>query len=112
MVKITFESDGAERPRMVSLDDILTIIIDKEAENTEKSCFDFIKAHEISIMQNIKKYTLDVKNKDLLNLDEEQMGYAVEETATELTDTITKANFDYLKHGMKLGIRILFELMA
>ena len=49
---------------------------------------------------------------DLSGLDEEQTGYAVEETAADLTDSITKANFDYLKHGMKLGIRMLFDLMV
>ena len=37
MTKITLETDGAESPRMVSIDDILAMLIDKEAENQKKS---------------------------------------------------------------------------
>ncbi len=112
MTKITLETDGAESPRMVSIDDILAMLIDKEAENQKKSYFEFIKTHDAAVMKNIKKYTLEVKDMDFSGLDEEQTGYAIEETAADLTDSITKANFDYLKHGMKLGIRMLFDLMV
>ena len=34
----------------------------------------------------------------------------IEETAAGITDAVVKANFDYLKHGMKLGVRLLVEL--
>ena len=37
-MKITFETDGSkDNGRMVSLDDVLAMLIDKEAENPEKS---------------------------------------------------------------------------
>lgn len=36
----------------------------------------------------------------------------IEESAVDLTDAVTKANFEYLKSGMKLGVRMLFELMV
>lgn len=112
MIKITFETDGTDSSRMVSLDDILAMLIDKEAENPEKSYFDFIKTHDSSILTQIKKYTMDVKGKDFSKLDEIQSEYVIEETAIDLRDAVTKANFDYLKHGMKLGIRLLLDLMA
>lgn len=53
-----------------------------------------------------------MKEKDFLNLDEFQVESMIEEIAINLTDAITKANFDYFKNGMKLGIRMLFELMV
>lgn len=112
MIKITFEADGTDSSRMVSLDDILTMLIDKEAENPEKTYFDFIKTHDSSILTQIKKYTMEVKDKDFSKLDEIQAEYMVEETATDLRDAVTAANFDYLRGGMKLGVRLLFELMV
>lgn len=112
MIKITFETDGTDSSRMVSLDDILAMLIDEEAENPEKSYFDFIKTHDSSILTQIKKYTMEVKDKDFSKLDEIQAEYMVEETATDLSDAVTKANFDYLKNGMKLGIRLLLDLMS
>ena len=112
-MKITFETDGSkDNGRMVSLDDVLAMLIDKEAENPEKSYFDFIKVHDSNILAQIKKYTADIKEKDLSALGREQMEYMIEETATGITDAVVKANFDYLKHGMKLGARLLFELMV
>lgn len=112
MTKITLETDGAESPRMVSLDDILAMLIDKEAENQERSYFDFIKTHDSSILTQIKKYTLEVKDRDFSNLDEVQTESMIEESAIDLTDAVTRANFEYLKSGMKLGVRMLFELMV
>ena len=112
MTKITFETDGKDHTNMVSIDDILAILIDKEAENPERAYFDFTKSHDISIMTQVKKYTMDVKEKDFSNLDEFHVESMIEETAINLTDAITKANFDYFKNGMKLGIRMLFELMV
>ena len=53
-----------------------------------------------------------MKDKDLSALGREQMEYMIEETATGITDAVVKANFDYLKHGMKLGVRLLVELMV
>lgn len=110
-MKISFETDGKDS-RMISLDDILTMLINKEAENPEKSYFDFIKTHDSSILTQIKKYTLEVKDKDFSKLDEIQTESMIEESAVDLTDAVTKANFEYLKSGMKLGVRMLFELMV
>lgn len=110
-MKVIFETDN-EDSRMVSIDDIIAVLIDKEAENPKKSYFDFIKVHDSSILTKIKQYTMDVKDKDFSSLDEFQAESVIEDTATDLTDTITRANFDYLKHGMKLGVRMLFELMV
>ncbi len=45
-------------------------------------------------------------------MNEFQKETLIEETATGITDAVVKANFDYLKHGMKLGVRLLFELYA
>lgn len=110
-MKVIFETDNADS-RMVSIDDIIAVLIDKEAENPKKSYFDFIKVHDSSILTQIKKYTIGVKDKDFSSLDEFQMESVIKDTATDLTDTITRANFDYLKHGMKLGVSMLFELMV
>lgn len=110
-MKISFETDGKDS-RMISLDDILTMLINKEAENPEKSYFDFIKTHDSNILTQVKKYTLEVKEKDFSKLDEIQTESMIEESAEDLTDAVTKANFEYLKSGMKLGVRMLFELMV
>lgn len=110
-MKISFETDGKDS-RMISLDDILTMLINKEAENPEKSYFDFIKTHDSSILTQVKKYTLEVKEKDFSKFDEIQTESMIEESAVDLTDAVTKANFEYLKSGMKLGVRMLFELMV
>ena len=112
MTKITFDTDEADSSRMINLDDILAMLIDKDAESQSKSYFDFIKTHDSSILTQIKKYTADIKEKDLSDLNEFQKETLIEETATGITDAVVKANFAYLKSGMKLGVRMLFELMA
>ena len=112
MTKITFETEEADSSRMINLDDILAMLIDNDAESQDKSYFDFIKTHDSSILTQIKKYTLEVKDRDFSKLDEVQTEFMIEELAIDLTDTITRANFAYLKSGMKLGVRMLFELMA
>ena len=112
MTKITFETDEADSSRMINLDDILAMLIDKDAESQSKSYFDFIKTHDSSILTQIKKYTAEVKDRDFSKLDEVQTEFMIEELVIDLTDTITRANFKYLKSGMKLGVRMLFELMV
>ena len=89
-----------------------TIPLKKKAESQDKSYFDFIKTHDSSILTQIKKYTPEVKDRDFSKLDEVQTEFMIEELVIDLTDTITRANFKYLKSGMKLGVRMLFELMA
>ncbi len=111
-MKITFETDGADSSCTVSMDDILAMMIDKEAESQDKSYFDFIKTHDNEILTQIKKYTADIKEKDLSDLNEFQKETLIEETATGITDAVVIANFEYLKSGIKLGVRLLFELMV
>lgn len=112
MMKVTFETDGTDRPRMASLDDILDLIIDSETETQEKSYFDFVKAHDVAILKKLKKYTMEIKDMDFSSLDDVQMGDAIEETASEVIDAVTAAYLDCIKHGLKFGIRLLFDLMA
>ena len=107
MTKITFETDNSDNSRMVNLDDILDLIIGRESENQEKSYFGFIK-----ILTKIKEYTMDMKEKDFSGLDKLQIEHLIEEASTDLKDAVTAANFDYLRGGMKLGVRLLFELMV
>jgi len=111
-MKVTFETDGTDRPRMASLDDILDLIIDSETETHEESYFDFVKAHDVTIVQKLKKYTMEIKDMDFSALDDVQIGDTIEETAADLIDAVTAAHLDCIKHGLKFGIRLLFDLMA
>ena len=110
MTKITFETDNSDNSRMVSLDDILDLIIGRESENQEKSYFGFIKTNDSNILTKIKEYTMDMKEKDFSGLDKLQIEHLIEEASTDLKDAVTAANFDYLRGGMKLGVRLLFDL--
>lgn len=112
MTKITFETDNSDNSRMVSLDDILDLIIGRESENQEKSYFGFIKTNDSNILTKIKEYTMNMKEKDFSGLDKLQIEHLIEEASTDLKDAVTSANFDYLRGGMKLGVRLLFELMV
>ena len=38
------------------------------------------------------------------------MESVIESVSTDLYDSITQANLDYLRHGIKLGARLLAEL--
>ena len=49
---------------------------------------------------------------DFSSLDDVQMGDAIEETASEVIDAVTAAYLDCIKHGLKFGLRLLFDLMA
>lgn len=53
-----------------------------------------------------------MKEKDFSGLDKLQIEHLIEEASTDLKDAVTAANFDYLRGGMKLGVRLLFELMV
>jgi len=110
-MKVTFETENADS-RMASIDDILDLIIDYETETQDKSYFDFVKEHDVSILKKLKKYTLNIKNMDFSSLDDVQIGDAIEETASEVIDAVTTAHLDCIKHGLKFGIRLLFDLMA
>lgn len=81
-MKVIFETDN-EDSRMVSIDDIIAVLIDKEAENPKKSYFDFIKVHDSSILTKIKQYTMDVKDKDFSSLDEFQAESVIEDTVLD-----------------------------
>lgn len=95
----------------IDLDQIVCLILDKAVANPKLSNFDFTKKHDNNVMTQIKKYSLGIKDKDLSQMNDPQLEEMVEESSAELFDSIVQANFDYYKHGMKAGARLLLELI-
>lgn len=95
-----------------TMDRIIDLVFDDAASGREPSDFGFIRANDRKIMDEIKKYTKDVKKAG----PDRTAGQSLEETAEELSagllDTVMEANHDYFRHGMKFGARLLLELTA
>ena len=49
---------------------------------------------------------------DFSNLDVLQTEDVIENVSTDLFDNITGANMDYFRHGMKIGARLIAELLV
>lgn len=95
----------------VDLNEIIYLIWDKAAAGQDTPYFDFVKIHDQVLMSEIKKYSEDLRRTDFSNLDSLRMGDMIESMSTDLFDNITAANMDYLRHGMKIGARLLAELV-
>ncbi len=109
-MKIQIDTDDCNST--ACMDRIIELVFDNAASGPEPSDFGFIRADDRKIMDEIKKYTKDVKKAG----PDRTAGQSLEEMAEELSagllDTVMEANHDYFKHGMKFGARLLLELTA
>lgn len=94
----------------IDLNEIVFLFWEKAAADQDMPYFDFVKAHDQILMTKIKKYSNDIQKMNLEGMVPEKMESVIESVSTDLYDSITQANLDYLRHGIKLGARLLAEL--
>ena len=95
----------------INLNEIIFHLWDKAASDQDAPYFDFVKIHDQVLMSGIKKYSMDIRKMNFSNLNSQQIEDMVESLSTNLYDDITKANMDYLRHGVKIGAKLLAELV-
>lgn len=95
----------------ISLNEIICQILDRAAADQDTPYFDFIKIHDQAVMNEIKKYSLDIRKIDFSKMDRQQIEDMVESVSTNLYDNISQSNLDYFRHGIKIGARLLAELV-
>lgn len=95
----------------INLNDIIFQIWDKAAVDQDTPYFDFVKMHDQILMNGIKKYSVNIRKMDFSNLNSQQIEDMIESLSTNLYDDITKANMDYLRHGVKIGAWLLVDLV-
>lgn len=101
----------ADNKNPVNLNEIIFQILDKAAADQDTPYFDFVKIHDQILMTGIKKYSVNIRKMDFSNLDGLQTEDIIENMSTDLLDNITMANMDYLRHGVKIGAKLLAELV-
>ena len=96
----------------ININEIIFHIWDKAASGQDTSYFDFVKIHDQVHISAIKKYSMDIRKIDFSNLDVMQTEDVIENASTDLFDNITGANLDYFRHGIKIGARLIAELLV
>lgn len=104
--------NDANNKNPIDLKEIISIIWDKAAASQDPSYFDFMKIHDQKIMAEIQRYSVDLRKEDFKGLTEQQLEDTIEDVSTDLFDTIVQANFDYFGHGIRVGARLLLELLV
>ena len=95
----------------IDLDKILAMIWDWFSDIPDQPRYNFMKIHDGEIMACIKEYSMDVKDKNFSGMDRQKTEEFIEQECAELFDTITQANFDFFKQGVRLGSRLLAEMV-
>lgn len=54
---------------------------------------------------------MNIRKMDFSRFDVQTLEDTIENVSTDLYDSITKANLDYFKSGMKIGAKLLAELV-
>ncbi len=98
--------------KSISLDQIVDMLLDKAEAGPEPSQFDYVKLHNRNVMTEIKNFARHVRNPEFSNISDRELEDVAENQSPDLLDTICQANSAYFKHGMKLGARLLLELIA
>lgn len=93
------------------LNKLIQFFWEKAASSQEPEYFDFVKIHDRIIMSEIKKYSACIRKMDSSDSGAVLSEDTVENMSADLFDSITAANMDYLRHGMKIGARLLAELV-
>lgn len=105
----TQNEDNNKNP--IDLNDIIFHLWDRAAADQDAAYFDFVKIHDQAIMDEIKKYSLNIRKMDFSGMDTQQIDDVIEGVSTDLYDNISRANLDYLRHGIKIGARLLADLV-
>ena len=105
------QNETTENKNPIDLNEIVFLFWEKAAADQDTPYFDFVKAHDQILMTKIKKYSNDIQKMNLEGMVPEKMESVIESVSTDLYDSITQANLDYLRHGIKLGARLLAELV-
>ena len=108
--KMQTQNETTENKNPIDLNEIVFLFWEKSAADQDTPYFDFVKAHDQILMTKIKKYSNDIQKMNLEGMVPEKMESVIESVSTDLYDSITQANLDYLRHGIKLGARLLAEL--
>ncbi len=96
--------------RVIALEEIVDLIMDKSASE-HKPFFDFIRYNDQLIMNLIKKYSMEISKADFSKIDPQSQEDAIENFSSDLCDSISDSHMDYFKHGMKVGARLITELI-
>jgi len=109
-MQIKFESDNDSKA--VSLDQIIDLFMDNAESDSKNERFDFIKLHDLKIMTEIKNYSRHIRNPEFDCISDQKLECVAENQSSKLLDAIYCANVDYLKNGIKLGARLLLDLLC
>ena len=100
-----------ENKNPIDLNEIIFHLWDMVAADQDTPYFDFVKIHDQIFMSGIKKYSVNIRKMDFSNLSSQQIDNMIESMSTNLYDEITKVNMDYFRHGVKIGAKLLAELV-
>ena len=93
------QNETTENKNPIDLNEIVFLFWDKAAADQDTPYFDFVKAHDQILMTKIKKYSNDIQKMNLEGMVPEKMESVIESVSTDLYDSITQANLDYLRQG-------------
>ncbi len=96
--------------RIITLEEIVDLIMDKSSSE-HKPFFDFIRYNDHILMTLIKKYSVEISKVDFSKTDPQSLEDTIENLSSDLCDSISDSHMDYFKHGMKLGARLVTELI-
>lgn len=96
-----------EKESSVSLDRIVDMVLD----NIEVGQQFAFKCHEQKFMDEIRKYTHDIRVLEFGNMSRQEQDEVVESQSSDLHETMSGACIACLKHGMKLGAELILELL-
>lgn len=95
----------------IDLNEIIFNLWDNAATNQDTPYFNYVKIHDQLFMSEIKKFSMNIRKMDFSRFDVQTLEDTIENVSTDLYDSITKANLDYFKSGMKIGAKLLAELV-
>ena len=110
IMQVKFES--SDDNKAVSLDQIIDLFMSNVESDPKSERFAFIKIHDQNIMSEIKNYSRHIRKPEFDDISEQNLECVVEKQSSKLLDSIYCANIDYLKSGMKLGARLILDLLV
>ena len=109
-MKIKIEPD--DNRKAVSLDQIIDLFMDNVESDPKNKRFAFVRTHDRNVMEEIKNYSRHIRKPEFDNISDQELECVAENQSSRLIDTVYLANIEYLKNGMKLGARLLADLLC
>lgn len=106
------EIDINEDNKSISLDQIVDMVMDKAETEPKPSQFEYVKEHDQSVMTEIKNFARHVRKPEFKDISDRQLEDVAENQSSDLIEAVYQANIAYLKHGIRLGARIILELLC